>query len=399
MTDWAATAVAPLRDGRFRRLLLAMAVSALGSSGTLVALSWLVTVELAAGDRLGLVLAAYTVPQFVAGLVGGALSDRYGTRVLSRTGYVAAGATLVAMWVLGRTGALGVGAAVGLVVVAGTGIALAQPVTGALMVSIVPEQRLGQANMLRIIAVDTAVVLGPLAAGVVVAGLRAPAWFLVDGITFLVAAVLLPPPRRAPAGPASRPLADAAAGLWFVVRRRRLWTGMAAAGVGNLLVTVPLLVGIPTVVGSGGLGSGALGVFFALFTVGSLLGAAEAGLVPRGRPMRAAVASLVLAGVGVALFGVVDGGVVRYCLAAGIGFCVAGFDVRWSAYLQAGVPGELMGRVLACDAWTSFVCRTVGFGTVGLVAVHSPAGVLLACGVTMAVLGAGVAFLRERTHE
>lgn len=372
-----AAGVEPLRDGRFRRLLLAMAISALGSSGTLVALSWLVAVELSAGDRLGLVLAAYTVPQFVAGLVGGALADRYGARRLSRVGHVAAGVTLLAMWALGRAGALDVGAVAGLAAVAGTGIAMAQPVTGALMVSIVDETRLGPANMLRVVAVDTAVVLGPLAAGVVIAG-GAHTWFLVDAITFLVAAFLLPPPRRPPESGAPQRLA--AAGVRFVVGRRHLWTTMAAAGLGNLLVTVPLLVGVPTMAG---MSSGALGVFYASFTAGSLLGAAEAGLVRRRRPM---LVFLALAGVGVALIALAPAGLMRYGLAAATGFCVAGFDVRWATYLQGSVPGALMGRVLACDAWTSFACRTIGFGTVGLVAVHSPAAVLVVCGLTMAVL-------------
>ncbi|TDV57431.1 MFS transporter [Actinophytocola oryzae] len=386
MTGRAATALAaglePLRDGRFRRLLLSMAVSASGSSGTLVALTWLVAVEQGDGDRLGLVLAAYTVPQFVAGLVGGALADRYGTRALSRAGHLTAGGALLALWLFSAGSAAGVA---GIVAVAGTGVALAQPVTGALMVSIVDDRRLGPANMLRTIALDAAAVLGPVSAGVLIAGFGAHAWFLVDAVTFLLAAALLPPPRRAPEEGAPRRLAEAAAGLRFVVGRRPLWTGMVAAGLGNLLVTVPLLVGVPTMVGS--LGSTALGGFFALFTAGSVLGAAEAGLVARRRPMRAALAFLLLAGVGTALLGSAPDAA-RYCLAAGIGFCVAGFDVRWAAYLQGRVPGELMGRVLAGDAWASFVCRTVGFATLGLVAVRSPGGVLLVCGLVMAASAA-----------
>ena len=107
---------------------------------------------------------------------------------------------------------------------------------------------------------------------------------------------------------------------------------MAAAGLGNLLVTVPLLVGIPTIAGD----SGALGWFFALFTAGSLLGAAEAGLVTRTRPMRVAPAGLMLAGTGVALVAVA--GQARLFVIAAIGFCIGGFDVRWSAYLQSNVP-------------------------------------------------------------
>ena len=407
MTGRVATAlaggVAPLRDRRFRRLLMAMAVSALGNSGTLIALAWLVVVELDGGAQFSLILAGYTVPQFVVGLIGGALADRYGTRALSQASYVASGLTLLAMWLLGRADALGVGALAGLVVIAGAAVALAQPVTGAMMVSIVDERQLGPANMLRIIAIDTAVVLGPLAAGVVIAGFHAHTWFLLDSVTFLLAAVLLPRPRRSPSDPPAGPdvrqrLADVVTGMRFVAAHFRVWTGMAAAGLGNLLITVPMLVGLPTLVGSRGLSSGALGGLFASFTVGSILGAAEAGLVSRARPMLAALGFLLLAGVGVSLIGMRPERLMLFCLAVAIGFCIAEFDVRWSAFLQGAVPREIIGRALACDAWVSFVCRTVGLSTIGLVAVRQTDGLMIACGLVMATLAAVLAVsVRSRT--
>ncbi|MEO3754176.1 MFS transporter [Streptomyces sp. B6B3] len=401
MNHRAAAAAEPLRDGRFRRLLLAMAVSSVGTSGTRIALAWLVVVDLGAGDRFGLVLAAYGVPQFVVGLVGAALADRHGPRALCRAGFVAAGLTLLAMWLLGRAGALSVGAVAALVVVTGASLALSQPLLGAILVSLVDADRLGPANMLRVVVVDTAAVLGPTAASLVIAAWHAPAWFLLDALTFLVAAALLPAPRARPAAgtPARsgarpgvrRAIADAVAGLRYVARRFGLWSGIAAAGLGNLLVTVPLLVCVPLLVDRERLGSGTLGIFFALFTAGCVLGAAEAGLVRRTRPVRAGLVCLLFAGLGTSLVGVWSDRVGLFCLAVAIGCCVADFDVRWSARLQGAVPPDLLARVLAGDAWFSFVCRTAGMSTLGLLAFHHTGALLAVCGLTMAALAGALA--------
>jgi MFS family permease/GNAT superfamily N-acetyltransferase len=433
VTGRAATALAagtaPLRDGRFVRLLAALAVSALGNSGTRVALAWLVVVELRAGAQLSLVLAAYTVPQFFVGLVGGVLADRHDARLLARGGFLASGLTLSAMALLGQREALGLATLAVLVVVAGTAFAVAQPAVGAMLVSLVDERSLGPANSLRIIAMDTAAVVGPAAAGLVIAASRAHIWFLVDAVTFLAAALVLPAPRRRPAvGPAAvgaaadgpgkrgsvggasghriRPgtrrraareqLREAVAGARFVAGRLELWTGMAAAGLGNLLITVPLLVCVPALVGVRGLGSGALGAFFALFTAGSVLGAAEAGLLPRARTVPVALAFLLLAGVGVALIGVRPDPPVLLWTAVAIGFCIADFDVRWAAHLQGAVPREIVARVLACDAWVSFVCRTAGLSTIGLLAVHNAGGLLVVCGLVMAGLAGALSVLLRR---
>jgi MFS family permease len=239
-----------LRDRALRALLAAEIVSVTGSQMTWLALPWFVLLTTGSATRMTLVIAAELIGLGMLGLPGGKVLARLGAR---RTMLLCDGARAPLMFlvpVLHWTGALSFPAL--LAIAFGLG-ALSAPYFAAQKL-ILPEllgedeRRVSEANALFQGATRLTLLLGPVAAGALIAVFDAPTVLVIDAATYVVAfaiVALFIPQRR----PVVEEEADTSirAGLHFLIRDPllRVWSIVFALGDAAwtaFFATVPVLV-------------------------------------------------------------------------------------------------------------------------------------------------------------
>jgi predicted MFS family arabinose efflux permease len=239
-----------LRRPGLRPLLVAEVISTTGSQMTWLALPWFVFVTTGSATRMSFVVAAELIGIAALGVPGGALLRRLGawrTMVLCD---VARAPLMLVIPLLhwGGVDAFGVLLAVAF----GLG-AFATPYFAGQRI-IVPEllgedeALVGRANALFQGATRVTLLLGPLAAGVLIASVSAPTVLVVDAATYVVAAVLVagfvPRPEPLPPDGEDRGVRQ---GLRFLAREPllRVWVPVFAIGDTAwtaFFVAVPVLV-------------------------------------------------------------------------------------------------------------------------------------------------------------
>jgi predicted MFS family arabinose efflux permease len=264
-----------LRDRSIAALLTAEVISTTGSQMTWLALPWFVLLTSGSATRMSLVVAAELIGAGVFGLPGGKLLARLGARRLMMVCDAARGALILAVPVLHWTGSLSFGLLLGIAFAAG---AFTAPYFTAQKV-IVPELLgedeavVSRASALFQGATRATLLLGPVAAGALIAAFSAPVVLVVDAATYVVAVALVGGlvRRRPHTGP---PAGDTGIreGVRFLRRDRvlRIWTFVFAIGDAAwvaFFVSVPVLV-----VDRFGADPRVAGWLLASFGVGALVG-------------------------------------------------------------------------------------------------------------------------------
>ncbi|QNN82078.1 MFS transporter [Brachybacterium sp. Z12] len=175
---------------------------------TPVALSFGVLRATGSTTDLGLVLAANTIPMVALLLVGGVVADRVPRRALLTFTHLVAGLAQAgsAMWFL-----LGVQALPLLLVAAalnGFASAFTAPALRGIITDLVPHDAIGRANAVRITSRNLTRMLGPAAAGLLVAVANAGWALAIDAAFLLLASAVL---ATIPNADAARPSAHASA--------------------------------------------------------------------------------------------------------------------------------------------------------------------------------------------
>src|SRR5262245_7264448 len=202
-----------------------------------VALAFAVLEIGGSASDVGLVLAAGVFPLVASVLVGGVVGDRASRRAVMVIADLVRVASQGAMAALLIAGAADVWMLALLAGVTGTATGFFSPASTGLLPEVVPPEELQQANALRSSAISAGEILGPLAAGALVAAAGAGWAVAVDAVTFGVSAaclVMLRVPARAEP-PTSSFVADLREG-WVAFRSRRwVWTVVAYFSIGNIL--------------------------------------------------------------------------------------------------------------------------------------------------------------------
>jgi MFS family permease len=289
--------VSVLRARGLVPLVTAEAVSALGSQMTFLALPWFVLVTTGSAARMSLVLAVQLAPVALLGIPSGALIARLGARRTLILGDAARAPLMASIPLLHGLGVLTFPLL--LVLVACIGCFLAPYFSAQRL--ILPEL-LGEDE--RTVGVGNALLegiprlmglLGPAAAGVLIAVLDAPSVLYVDAATFVFSALVLT--FLVPARPPAEPTDEARglfAGVRFLLHDRLLGPlagcAMALNALGQMLVAALPVLAYEQYDGS----SRVAGAFFASFGAGAIVGMVAAlRLMPRYDPIRLAAVSLV----------------------------------------------------------------------------------------------------------
>ena len=361
--------LAVLRDGAFRRLLAAAAISWFGDRMVTVALAFAVLAIGGSASSIGIVLAVRSGSLLVSLLLGGVVADRVSRRAVM---VCADAARLVTQGILAALVIAGTAEVWSIALLSGlTGIASGffNPASVGLMPAIVAPERLQQANGVRATAMSAGEIGGPVLAGVLVAAVGAGWALAVDAATFGVSALLLLG-LRVPAR-----TQRAATSFWSDLREgwttfsgtTWVWTFVVWASLANLIWGAWSVLG--PVVADGDLGGpAAWGAINAALGVGALLGALGAIRQMPRRPVLAAaltgftlLPALALLAAGAPAVAVAAGAFVF-----GIGMMFG--NTVWESTLQRHIRPDALSRVSAYDWFGSFAVAPVGFAIWGPIA-------------------------------
>jgi MFS family permease len=340
-------------------------ISLFGDGIYFVTIAWEVYRLSNAPTALGVVSAAFGLPQVLLLLLGGVLSDRLDRRLVMLLGNVVSGVMIAGLGTLVLLHQLRLWEVVVLVAVYGTSQAFFLPASRAIVPSLIRPELVPQAMAAeQFVQPLTSGLLGPAVGGVLIAAGGTGLAFLLDAATFMVAGAALAAmasPQAVfsagalPASPGSF-LGEIREGLRFVRGLPWIWAGLCAAGIANIALTGPLTVLIPYLI-KYRLHSGPemLGLFGACGGLGAILTAIYVGW--RGVPRRdvnwiflswaIGTAALVPMGLAGAAWELLP---LSFVTVSGIALG----NVIWFSRMGVEVPGHILGRVASLDMMVSF---------------------------------------------
>ena len=382
----------PLRFHDFRLLFTGETISVVGDYFHFVALAWLTLQLTGSGLALGSVLMVAAIPRAVFMVVGGALSDRWSPRSLMLYSNAVRAMLVGIIAALVLSGQIQLWHLYLMAAVFGVVDALFYPAINSIVPMLVDEEALAPANALLQGSQQLAGLVGPAIAGFVVALVQTGPAFVVDAVSFAVAATALLfviGGRRAPKPSGEEHpnlLGSIRAGFGYAWGDPPVRSLLLLTAAFNFAVTGPLLVGLPFLSQHqlGG-NSATFGVLLSAFGAGSVLGALGAGALPRV-PRLGAIVLTIAAGLGaaMALIGVAPNVPAAFGLLAGMGLGAGFINVHIISWLQGRTAEEMRGRVMSI----------VMLGSVGLTPFsYALAGLIVDIGAVPVTFAAGGAIL------
>jgi MFS family permease len=277
-------------------LLAAQVISSLGSQMTFLALPWFVLQTTGSPTKMGVVLAAELAPIAILGIPSGTVVSRYGARLTMLVSDLARAPLIASIPLLHALGWLTFPVLLALVALVGVFIAPYFSSQRLILPELVgdDERTVAQANAVVEGAQRATSLLGPAAAGLLIAAFSAPVVLYVDAATFLVSFALLAlfVPRRPPV-PQTEESGGVLAGIRFLLRDRFLrvlgGTALVANGLNQMLSA-----GLTVLAYEEYSSSRVAGALFASFGAGAVLGSiAAVRVVARFDPLRLGSAAFI----------------------------------------------------------------------------------------------------------
>jgi MFS family permease len=381
---------APFRVRDFTLYFSGRTISFLGDGVMRVALPWQVYELSNAPTAMGVVGAVETAGLVAFLLYGGVLADRVERRRMIVAADLLRSAAAGVVGVLALLGAIELWHVVTLALVYGVGRAFAGPATGAVVPELVPSHLLVQANS-ALFTVNPLLVnfAGPAVGGAIVAAFGAGTAFVIDGVSFLLSALVLallsarPAARMLAAGDRRTVFQDMKESFGFIRAHSWLWGTLLWALLVLPLTMAPYVVLLPYLV-KNELGGDArdLGLVYAaggLSAIVMSLAVSQFGL-PR-RHMTFMWAMFTIGSIDLAVFALTQEPWHAMLVALFEAAWFGGILV-WNPLLQRAVPNELLGRVRSVDWLTSIGLVPLSFAVVGPLAdTFGVREVLVACGL------------------
>lgn len=337
---------------------------------------------------LGVVLAALSITRVVLALVGGVWSDRRSRRNLMVMADLVRMSSQGGLAAFVLTGRPPVAVFVIAAVVSGAGSAFFGPASFGLVAEVVEASNRQRANAALRFAQSSAFIVGPPAAGILVAGVGAGVVIAADAVSFGLSMLLLLRVANRAVLEARRLtfVADIREGWSAVVERPWVLIAILLFAATNLGVAVFYVLG-PVVVRAHLGGAAAWGVIVGCGGAGGVVGALLAVRVNLSQPVRAIAALLVAnsfpAFALAAGLPVVIVAVATFMAVAGVALA----NVLWETALQQWVPTEFLGRINSYDLLVSYIVMPVGYAAAGPLANLAGAkSVLAVAGCVMLIL-------------
>ena len=383
--------VTPLRTSRdFRLLYTGQFVSMFGSAISYVVLPVQMYQLTRSPFAVGMLGVAEFVPLLALAFLGGALADYVDRRKLivwSEAGLAVCTAVLAANAWLPEPHAWALFATAALMAALG---AIHRPALEALTPRLLPPEQMPAVAALNMVRYSFNHIIGPGIAGVVVATAGAGPAFLLDGATFVVAAVTMllirtiPPPTQV-----DRPSLRAIAESWRYARGRQELIGTYVLDIIAMFFGMPMAL-FPAIAEQ--FPGASVGWFYSMLAVGPLVVSLTSGWTGRVRRHGLAITLAVLVW-GVAIVGF---GLSRNLWLALLCLAIAGAADNVSALFRMTIwnqtiPDRLRGRMASIEMLSYLTGPYLGNAEAGLVAAAFGLRASVVSGGVLCVAGAALA--------
>ncbi|HEY7450954.1 MAG TPA: MFS transporter [Candidatus Limnocylindria bacterium] len=356
-----------LEERNFRLLWIGQTGSTIGDGLSFVAIAWAV-LEIGGGaTEIGLVLAAYALPNVVFLLAGGVWADRLPRNLVMIGSDAVRAAVQAALAILMVSGTAQVWHIMVAAALHGTAAAFFVPAFIGLMPQVVSPIRLQQGNALMAISRSAASVIGPALSGILIAFGGAGLVFAIDGLTYLfsIATLALLRLGRAVESAVRQSFLSELAMGWREVRSRDWLVGsLAAFAISNIALGAFMILG-PVIVDRELGGAAEWGFIQTMGAVGSVVGGAVALRWRPARPLLIAfMVMLVAASRTLALIPPLPVLAIAICAMATL-VSVTISNTLWETVLQQRIPQTSLSRVSSYDWMVSTAFQPVAFAVVG----------------------------------
>lgn len=339
-----------LRVRNYRLYAAGQLVSLTGTWMQRVAQDWLVLELTNSGTALGIVTALQFLPSLLFGLWGGVLADRYDKRKLLLATQTGLALVALILGVLDVTGIVQYWQVLVLALLLGLVSAVDSPVRQSFAVEMVGPDDLTNAVGLNSTIFNSARILGPAAAGVVIAAVGTGWAFVanaISSIAVLTGLALMRPSELRPSPAIDRVRGQLRAGLRYVWHRQDLLLTMILVFVVgtfglNFQITTALLakqVFHRTATGYG------------LLSTALAVGACVGAVLATRRRTRPSLLFLLLAALSFGLLEIIAGSMPGFggtaLMLVLVGLAMLSFTTAANSSVQLGVEATMRGRVMA----------------------------------------------------
>lgn len=386
-----------LGERDFRIFWLGQLVSVTGTWMQTVAQGWLVLQLTGSPFVLGLAAAARSLPVLVLAFPAGIVADRFDRRTIVIAANVVAAVAAALLGALALTDQIDVPMILALAAVLGMTNAFEMPARQSYVSELIGRQQLANAIALNSLLFNSARVIGPAIAGVMVA-LVGPGWaFLLNAISFMpvIAGLFLVRRVHLPrVGVAVRTAAPEA--FRYLRGEPRVTALLALLAAQTIFASGNYILG-PSLAEDLGQGAEGLGVLLSAAGVGAVVGGLRlAATSDRKERWRVLLLAGLAIGAGLVGVGLTTSYPVTLLCFVVAGWGVVTFNASANTLIQTIAPDRLRGRVMSLYTLTLLGLMPVGGVLMGALAtaLGSAAAIALGGVAYAAIIGAAFALVR-----
>lgn len=348
---------------------------------------------------MGGIMAATLLPRVLVSPFAGVVADRYDRKRLIVLTDLIRGAVVGLVAVAAVMGILEVWMLFACGVVLGVCAAVFLPAADSAIPDIVPPERVVQANSLMQIVQAATGVVGNATGGILYGLLGAPLMFAVNAGSYLASAVteaFISIPRVVQRHRAFDVVSDLRAGFLLILEMKGVRVALLLFALVNFFAGMVLMLVLPLFEMTPGLGPARYGVFMAVLTGGMAAGLAvlSAVAVPPRIRFGLFVPAGILFAAGIVVISSVRSFLVMLPIAVLIGVSNGLLNTFVNGVLQASIPQDRRGKVLALQSMTVNVAMPLAFAVAGVLAEHISIRLLIAgCGVAILCAFLPIAFM------
>ena len=398
MTAALRRSVSSLSVPNYRRYFVGQVISVSGNWMQLVAQMWLIVQLTGSGVAVGLTAGLQFAPILVLGAWGGLIADRFSKRRVLMITQPLMALPALALWALVAAGTVEPWMVYALVFVRGTVNAFDNPARQSFVIELVGHDRVVNAVSLNSVIVQTARIIGPAAAGGMIALAGVGPCFAINALSFaamFIALQRMDVSELRPSTPAQRAPRELRAALRYVSGTPGLWIplGMMVL-VGTLTFNFQVL--LPLLASQTWHGTASTyALLTAAMAVGSVIGALASGARGRVSPRILVVAA---AGFGVVeLLAALAPSLPLQALALiPLGAVSVTFSAGVNSTMQLAVTPAMRGRVMGLYSMVFLGSTPIGAPLVGWLAEVAGPRAGMALGGAAALTAAGLATIAYR---